>query len=532
VESVHDRPSAQQLGHPRDRGATSFHGVLFDGPRPSGRPDRTDRSPSFRDLNLDQILAAMSVGREAYDIAEIFLRPLRDAETVRYRHEVFRDLASRRLVDGLSTFSRTMRTVRRYLRLSGELRYRYQRQAWFLDAASLYQEAVHRMIEDLEAARPRSRALIGLLGHLHDYVGTSDYGSFARDTVAVRDGLAGIRYCVRIDGSRVTVSRYRDDADYTTEVESTFERFRQGAVRDYRADFRPSSDVDHVEARILDLVARLFAAEFGDLDRYCDRYSAFVDGVLDAFDLEIQFYLAYLAFIGPMESAGLTFCYPRVSADTREVHAEGAFDLALADKLIREGRAVVPNDFSLHPPERVLVVTGPNQGGKTTFARTFGQSHYLASLGCPVPGRAAQMLLPDALYTHFEREEESARLTGKLEDELIRAREILRSATDASIVIMNESLTATTLADALAVGRQVLRQLIDLGALCVWVTFVDELASLDRATVSMVSMVSPDDPALRTYKVVRRPADGRAYAVAIARKHGLTYDAIRKRIGR
>jgi DNA mismatch repair protein MutS len=506
--------------------------LLFAEARAARGIGKQDGDRSFaRDLNLDQIVAAVAADRERHDaIMALLFWPLREADSVNYRQEVFRDLEDPALLGAAERFAGRMQEVRAHLRQLERMPNRYQREGWFLDAAAIYCDAVRALAGHLATAEISSRGLLAFRAYLACYAASAGFTALASDTRDRKHALGRIRYWTRVDGSRVDVGRYAGEADYSAEVLDTFERFKQGAAKDYLVPYRTWPGMNHVAEQIVERVALLFPEEFADLDEYCRRHAEFVDQGVSRADAELQFYLAYVGYIGPLRSAGLSFCYPEVSATSKDVQAVATFDLALAAKLVSAGKPVVTNDFWLKDRERIFVVTGPNQGGKTTFARTFGQLHHLASVGCPVPGQAARLFLPDRLFTHFEREEDLAKMTGKLEDDLVRAGEIVRAATPDSIVILNEIFSSTTLHDARFLGTKLIRKLMQLDALSVYITFVDELASLGEQVVSMMSTIVPEDPAERTYKVVRKPADGLAYALALAEKYDLGYERLRARV--
>ena len=511
--------------------AAGFQSILFEHLAVGLGVDGLGQPDFFVDLNLDQVLESVTAGRDQYNLKPFFFAPLHQVTAVRYRHEVLRDLDKLDVREPIKRFARSMERTREHLDQAGKFHYGIQKQSWFLDAVGIYSEAVRSLSADLALCDLSSRGLRGLRDYLADYGASERFTSLTAEIEALKDALARVRYAIWINGARVTVRRYEDESDYSAEVEETFARFQQGAVQSHLARLPDFVEMNHVEAKILDGVTRLYPDVFRARADFCVGHGDYLDATIGRFDREVQFYLAYLEMVERLRGTGLAFCYPHVSARSKEIAAEDTFDIALANKVAPVDGTVVGNDFYLTGPERVFVVSGPNNGGKTTFARTFGQVHYLASLGLLVPGREARIFLPDQIFTHFEREEDIETLRGKFDDELVRVHEILESATSNSVVVMNESFNSTSLSDALFVGTEVMRQILDLGCLGVYVTFVDEIASLGEATVSLVSQIVPGNPAERTFKVIRRAADGRAYAWAIAEKYGLSYERLMKRIG-
>jgi DNA mismatch repair ATPase MutS len=509
--------------------AQGYYSILFKGPDDRVRDDVPEVPAFFRDLNCDQIVDAVTAGKEEYDLKPFFHHCLHRIDAINYRQDVMRDLENPTLVKQVRSFSSLMRNMRERLVKIEKIYCKEHKQARFLSTIQAYCDGIKSLATHLSAMDLQSRGFIGFRAYLKDYVSSDGFIELVTEAAKRKAELSTVKYCVLIHGDKCTVLRYEEEGDYSADVEETFQKFKLGAVKDYRVTFAEKEDINHVEAKILELVGKLHPEVFGPLDEYCAKHAHYIDDKVATFDREIQFYLACIDYIAPLKGAGLQFCYPRVSDSSKSVRGNDAFDIALANKLVNANSPVVCNDFYLEGNERILVISGPNQGGKTTMARLFGQMHYLASIGCPVPGSSAELFLFDKLLTHFEREEKVDTLRGKLEDDLLRIHDILTQATPRSIVVMNEIFTSTTIHDETFLSRKVMEIIASRDLVCVWVTFVDELASYGPQTVSMVSTVVPEDPAVRTFKVLRRPADGLAYAKAIAEKYRLTYGSIMER---
>lgn len=509
----------------------AFGSILFPPGLESLQADRADAPDSFIDLNLDQVIAAVVAKRDEEILRPIFYSPYRNEEIVRYRQAVFSDLERPDVFRVFPVFCDAMRSVRANLGYAEKLSYRSHKHTVFLHAVRLYCEAVTMLARDLKSLAPKSPGLRNLLGYIEHYLESSAFQRLSTETAELQSALSKLSYGMLFRGDTVTVRKYASEADYTITILERFAKFREVDVEP-PAPRKPKDDfsLNHIEQAILEFVSRLFPEQFRRLDEYVARHTAFIDETIARFDREIGFYVAYLDFIGPLKRIGLPFCHPEVSVSSKETEVAGSFDLALAAKLIQEKGTIVCNGFRLSGRERLLVVSGPNQGGKTTFARMFGQLHFLSGLGCPVPGKAARLFLPDRIFTHFEREENITNLRGKLEDELVRLHASCEIMTPDSVIVLNEIFNSTSLDDQVFLSTKVLEQILAVDTLGVCVTFIDALSTLSDKTVSMVSTVDPNDPARRTFEIIRKPADGLAYALSLAQKRGVTYEQLRSRV--
>ncbi len=516
---------------PASDAAVTFQSILFPPGLENLRHDSAEPPACFVDLNLDQIVAAIVENRDEAVLRPIFYSPCRDERIVRYRQAVFRDLERPEIYAVFPPFTEAMRAVRANLDYAGKISAKCHRATVILRAAMIYCDAVSALLRDLQSVAPRAPGLRNFQVYLATYIGSHRFTEFAAEAWDIRQTLAELSYGLLFLGDKVTVRKYASEPDYTVTLLERFARFRDNDAQP-PVPQKPRDDfaLNHIEEGILEFVGRLFPEQFRRLDDFVACHADFIDDVVARFDREIGFFVSYLEFIAPLKRIGLYFCYPEVSTFSKETSVAGGFDLALARKLLKEKKTVICNDFHLTGAERLLVISGPNQGGKTTFARMFGQLHFFASLGCPVAGHSARLFLPDHIFTHFEREEDITNLRGKLEDELVRLHQSCEAMTPNSVIVLNEIFNSTSLDDQVFLSTKILEKILTVDAIGVCVSFIDALSTLSEKTVSMVSTVDPDDLARRTFEIARKPADGLAYALSLAEKHGVTYERLRNRV--
>ena len=240
---------------------------------------------------------------------------------------------------------------------------------------------------------------------------------------------------------------------------------------------------------------------------------------LDDLYRDLNFYLAALNYWRQMD----TFHIQPVFAEIRPMeekafHAKDMIDPVL---LMHRGQAI-PNDITFAKDGELFILTGMNQGGKTTFLRTIGTLVVLFQLGWPVPASEASISPVERIVTVFSHEEDTELQHGKLGQELKTLRLGMTEMTPNSLMLFNEPITGTSPMENLYLSREIL-------SVCklkryhgVWVTHIYDIAS-DCDTInetlsgskvsSLIVKVDGTGADVKTsYKVVRGKPGYTSYA--------------------
>jgi DNA mismatch repair protein MutS len=314
----------------------TFQSILFEKHEDRVTNDTPEAPVFFVDLNLDQIVKAITAGRAEYNLKPFFYRSLGNIDAIQYRHEIMQDLENDPLYGHMRSFAQRMRAMREGLVQADKRYYQYQKKSWFLDAAEIYCGAINCLAHDLTAADLKSRGFVAFRQYLVNYAASEPFTALLAETQKLKADLSTVKYCLLIKDNGFRLRKYESETDYSAEVEETFHKFKQGAVKDYSVKFSDWPDMNHVEAKALDFVAQLYPHIFSTLANYCVKNANYLDETIARFDREIQFYAAYLDHIAILKRAGLRFCYPKISNQRKEVYDYEGFDLALAYKLIGE----------------------------------------------------------------------------------------------------------------------------------------------------------------------------------------------------
>jgi DNA mismatch repair ATPase MutS len=212
------------------------------------------------------------------------------------------------------------------------------------------------------------------------------------------------------------------------------------------------------------------------------------DHILSFFQMlrtELAFYIGCLNLHAQLARVEEPMCFPvPAAAGERKLSFSGLYDAALT--LSMEGK-VVGNDLNADNRD-IVIITGANTGGKSTFLRSIGIAHVMMQAGMFVAAETFSSEVCEGVITHYKREEDTTMESGKWDEELSRMSDIVGRLKPNSMLLFNESFASTNEREGSEIASQIVGALLDKHVKVFYVTHLYNFANsffvrqLDRAT--------------------------------------------------
>ncbi len=240
--------------------------------------------------------------------------------------------------------------------------------------------------------------------------------------------------------------------------------------------------------------------------------------------LELAFYVSCLNLRAALVESGTPLTFPELVAHDRARQRArfSCSDLRDVSLSLQTSEPVVGNDVEADG-RPLVIVTGANSGGKTTFLRSVGLAQLMAQCGMFVTASSYRSSIHSGVFTHFGREEDASMRSGRLDDELRRMDAIVGAARRGAVVLFNESFSGTNEREGSEIGRQVVQALLERDMTVFFVTHLFDLADGFRRSVPDITRFLRAERAANgaaTYALV--PADPlpTSFAVDVYRRIG------------
>ncbi len=226
---------------------------------------------------------------------------------------------------------------------------------------------------------------------------------------------------------------------------------------------------------------------------------------------ELAFYVGCLNLRDALAARHIPVCVPHTTAaGTNRLHCEHLYDISLA---LSTHTSVVSNTV-LADNRTGIIVTGTNQGGKSSFLRSMGAALLMMQCGMCVAASSFTSDSMSGVYTHFKREEDQTLKSGKLDEELMRLSALVDVIQPNALLLMNESFASTNEREGSEIAYQVFRGLVDKRIRVIYVTHLFEFARriLEERNLSILFLCAERLPdGARSFRIIEGEPQSTSY---------------------
>jgi MutS domain V len=424
----------------------------------------------IQDLELDTLLHAMAGDDEfLLEVArKALLSALRNgADTILYRQEILKDcLQNPAVIWGL--YNLALEAIERTRKYGWGITSRYPSSILYssTDLLEMLVAMLRRLrgIAEEHAGRFKSDGFTTLFAMLRKELG-DDYLASIQDHLTVSKFRKGVLLSAELGSCNESASLMLRKVP--VKKQKWFERILSKGPPAYT--FR-LHERDEAGARIVsDMRTR-------GISRVAVALAESAQHVLSFFKTlrtELAFYIGCLNLHGRLATKGEPVCFPMpTSTGERIQHFRELYDVCLS---LHTQHRVVGNAADADR-KSLIIVTGANQGGKSTFLRSIGLAQLMMQCGMFVGAEAFKAEICPALFTHYQREEDATMKSGKFDEELSRMSEIVNHVTPNSMLLFNESFAATNEREGSEIAKQIVCALLEKRVKVFYVTHLYEFA--------------------------------------------------------